>query len=872
MSICPAQSSCGHRSYLRRRQQREKIAKNVSKPDLALSTRERARPRVHGVEQSEESVTHDEFIDRSPPVKRSGKHSLHAKRSGKQSLHTMRHSSSFIYPSVPSPQTWYPSKRSSPLDLELEILPGTSPSVNVDSRDVELALSTASSMSSVAATTASSTSISVSASTSGPNSTRTSTSIALTSTSTSTSLTSLNPTSISTSASSIPSSTRSTLMSTSTSSSGSSSNILSTTSSSSPPTTLVPTSTLSSTASTDSLSSTLISTSSSASPTSSIPSSTASASSSTFSSMTTSTSPISTLASSSSISAPSTILLSSASPSSTHTSPSTALTSSLISSSSFTLTLTSSSNAAPSPTTTRSTFTYTPSLKYTSSPVTSSTPVIKPSLTPSLASSTNFSTNTGAIIGATIGGAVALVAAAFAIFLVCGRVRRNRSGQILAGGHGSQGGNRALGPVYTDQMGVVPLRKKVGVLARGFSLGGSSARPLNRTTSSVSSSAWRSPLSDEDGDVDYPGLHVPIPTSSTTAAPGFGFGFGEGSSSGHDHGSSSGHDHPSGSGESSGSTYNASSIQSSRSQAHNMPGFGQAAETMVGMASAMSPQPLSSHGHSTLLNQDRSHSSGTISSTKGNMNNNRVTNSAGDGSGSSNSHSNATKSGDQTARAPMMTVPIPKLKLNDRSAPPSRSTTPKSFKKGFIERLRGGRSSTQGTIQGSPSTAASTTPASSSYYPTYSTFPAQSSLLNPPLPLPDAPLEPPVLPFLQAPLPLPSPALTDDSRIAYTDGLLNPVHSTHAGEASANPVLHAGNDSSLSLGDHVDYSRPFGGFVFNRMDSSTTFTSADTRTTHPAVETPLYQQQPTDHSARNESFTTHIAVDDGDQGSYFPAG
>ncbi|KAJ3739874.1 hypothetical protein DFH05DRAFT_1463450 [Lentinula detonsa] len=266
---------------------------------------------------------------------------------------------------------------------------------------------------------------------------------------------------------------------------------------------------------------------------------------------------------------------------------------------------------------------------------------------------------------------------------------------------------------------------------------------------------------------------------------------------------------------------------------------------------------------------DRSHSSGAISSTKGSMNNNRVTNSAGEGSGSSNSHSNATKSGDQTARVPMMTISIPKLKLNDRSAPPSRSTTPKSFEKGFIERLRGGRSSTQGTIQGSPSTAVSTTPASSSYYPTYSTFPAQSSLLNPPLPLPDAPLEPPVLPFLQAPLPLPSPALTDDSRIAYTDGLLNPVHSTHAGEASANPVLHAGNDSSLSLGDHVDYSRPFGGFVFNRMDSSTTFTSADTRTTHPAVETPLYQQQPTDHSARNESFITHIAVD---QGSYFPAG
>ncbi|KAJ3827348.1 hypothetical protein F5880DRAFT_1609434 [Lentinula raphanica] len=523
-------------------------------------------------------------------------------------------------------------------------------------------------------------------------------------------------------------------------------------------------------------------------------------------------------------------------------------------SSSSIITLTSSSDIAPS--TTHPTFTYTPSLKHTSSLVTSSSTFSpNPSLAPSLASNTNFSPHTGAIIGATIGGAIALVAAAFAIFLICGRIRRNRLGQIL-GGRELQGGrgNRGVGPTagpFTEEMveqGVAPLGKKLGFLARGISLG-SSSRPLNRTTSSVqSTAAWRSPLSDEDGDEEYPGMNVPLPASPVMTAPGYGLGFGEGSSSGHGHdpGSSSGHEHFSGSVESSGSTYNASSVQSSRSQGHNMPGFGQAAETMAGMgASGGVHQTLaSSHGHSTLLNQDRTHSSGTISSTKVNMNDSSVGNSAGEGSGSSNSHSHSLHTTSQAA------APIPKLKVNDRSVPPTRSPSPKSFKKGFIERLRGGRSSTQNSMVATP-------PASSSYYPSTITFPARSSLLNPPLPVSEAPLEPPVMSFLQPPLPLPSPALTDDSRMAYTDGLLNPAHGLRTtGEMTDMSRPQAGNDSSLSLGDHVDYSRPFGGFVFNRMDSSTTFTSADTRTTtHPVAETPLHQQ----HDLPPE----HVTGDDG---------
>jgi hypothetical protein len=48
------------------------------------------------------------------------------------------------------------------------------------------------------------------------------------------------------------------------------------------------------------------------------------------------------------------------------------------------------------------------------------------------------------------------------------------------------------------------------------------------------------------------------------------------------------------------------------------------------------------------------------------------------------------------------------------------------------------------------------------------------------------------------------------------------------------PTGTGGNVSELSLRDNVDYSRPFGGFVSNRMDSSTTVATADTRTTQMA--------------------------------------
>ncbi|KAJ3811214.1 hypothetical protein F5876DRAFT_64983 [Lentinula aff. lateritia] len=392
----------------------------------------------------------------------------------------------------------------------------------------------------------------------------------------------------------------------------------------------------------------------------------------------------------------------------------------------------------------------------------------------------------------------------------------------------------------TEQSGApLSATRKLGILARAVS-GGSSSRPLNGTLSSASTAAWRSPLSDEDEDFEISAAQVPSPVS-TNIAPGYGLGFGEGSSSGHgqDVGRSSSHGHHSGSAESSGSTFNASSKQSSRSQGFNMPGFGQAAETMR-MEPPMSTKDVSSHGHSTLLNQDHSYSTGTISSTKLNTSNNHATNPAGEGSGSSNSHSHSMIPRETTPSAQALSIAIPKLKINDHSVPPSRPSSPKSFKKGLIERLRGGRSSTQGS-----SSTQVPTPASSSYYPSY---PTRSSLLNPPLPLPDAPLEPPVMPFLQPPLALPSPALTEDSRMDYTDGLLNPVHSARSGEEGIN-------------------------FVFNRMDSSTTFTSADTQMAQPAAETPALQH-PTARLAHFETdpMATLDAVGDGGRDSYFPPG
>ncbi|KAJ3900027.1 hypothetical protein F5879DRAFT_452772 [Lentinula edodes] len=145
MNTCSAQSSCGHRSYLRRRR-REKIQSDV-KSNLSLRTREGTKPdawrmnQVQGTERSGRRVNNDEVIDHNAPAKRSSNQPL-----------TTRHSSS----------SWH--KRSLLDDLELRI----SHIVDVDLSVAQSSSSSTSqsSMSSAAVTSASTTSVSAPTSTS----------------------------------------------------------------------------------------------------------------------------------------------------------------------------------------------------------------------------------------------------------------------------------------------------------------------------------------------------------------------------------------------------------------------------------------------------------------------------------------------------------------------------------------------------------------------------------------------------------------------------------------------------------------------------------------------------------------------------------
>lgn len=468
---------------------------------------------------------------------------------------------------------------------------------------------------------------------------------------------------------------------------------------------------------------------------------------------------------------------------------------------------------------------------------------------PTSAAKNDFATNTGAIIGVSIGGVVALIVGAFVIFLVCGRFRRRRA--IAAT-------NAAPSTSEAEPKGGIASR-----LARGVS-GSSrlSARPILNRDLSDNSLPWRSPLSDEDGPIEEDGENVEYPSRQRVGPPVTFVKYAKGSSSGHGHGSSSnGHE----SAETSGSVHHSPMQPPSMSQVHIMPGFTQAAETMR-MGSGSPPSPTapprspSSHGHSSSSThqghlsrsatasslQPNAHSSlayaGTGASTSG------AASGSGSGSGSSNSHSNSGGHGNTG-------VVVPKVKINGQSRSPSRASS--SNKRGFIERLRGGRGSTQGT-------SGVETPASSSYYPP-TAYPIRSSLLNPPIPpaahSPADTLKPPLL---QPPMPMPSPALTDDSRADYVDGLLNPLHSIRR-DAGLDPIGTGGNVSEVSLRDHVDYSRPFGGFVFNRMDSSTTVATADTRTTQtartPTPYTPTINV-PAEHARGSEDEPVDDSVDE----------
>ncbi|KAF5375754.1 hypothetical protein D9757_009005 [Collybiopsis confluens] len=165
------------------------------------------------------------------------------------------------------------------------------------------------------------------------------------------------------------------------------------------------------------------------------------------------------------------------------------------------------------------------------------------------------------------------------------------------------------------------------------------------------------------------------------------------------------------------------------------------------------------------------------------------------------------------------------------------------------------------------------TPPSASYYPV---IPERTSLLNPPLPhssstaggiMGGSQLEQMQM-SSRTPSPSPTPTVDSGGEYYANDGLLNPAHvRAAAGGAREDPggvelgggeggrgihgvgLSHGfrvalgggvetgnvegdlGNQSAYSLSDDIDYSRPFRGFVFNRVDSTTTVTSYDTRTT-----------------------------------------
>ncbi|KAK7683023.1 hypothetical protein QCA50_013695 [Cerrena zonata] len=74
---------------------------------------------------------------------------------------------------------------------------------------------------------------------------------------------------------------------------------------------------------------------------------------------------------------------------------------------------------------------------------------------------------------------------------------------------------------------------------------------------------------------------------------------------------------------------------------------------------------------------------------------------------------------------------------------------------------------------------------------------------------------------------MPSPAWTDRSSQNLPDGLLDPRLGVRLGTGGA-----SGSSAAISLRDDQDYSRPIGGFVNNRMYSTTTIPTVDTQGSH----------------------------------------
>lgn len=409
---------------------------------------------------------------------------------------------------------------------------------------------------------------------------------------------------------------------------------------------------------------------------------------------------------------------------------------------------------------------------------------------------------------------MALVLIVTAVFFFCARWRRTR---------------------HTAQ---TPAAATSG-LTRGSSKATGSRRTLMRNPSSNIS--WRPPLSDEydDDPEDHvqmsqvPMAHmvagVGVPTSPSHSSHEGDVSL---STSGHGHSSNLSHEQSPPSSPPVPSTSQTGVEMTRRpSLPRQMPGLGQVSETMrittvelspssppVSPTFSLSPQPLPTAAYGS--SSSHGHSSTELGGSSSLVHSNTMITTA---SSSSGSHSHSHSSHHATA-------PIPRVRIQEASPNSSlrqRTSSTGSFR-GLISRLRGGRSSTQdlpsGSLKGKGRANRVPAPASF-YYPGTSLPNRASSLLNPPLPLSFLSQEPAeIAPFSVTDLPLPTP----DEELG-PEGLLDPQLLTK--ELPTRPSLG-------SLRDNVDYSRPYRGFVFNRMGSSTTFATQDTRRRTPGVETP----------------------------------
>ncbi|KAI3616723.1 hypothetical protein WG66_011671 [Moniliophthora roreri] len=489
-----------------------------------------------------------------------------------------------------------------------------------------------------------------------------------------------------------------------------------------------------------------------------------------------------------------------------------------------------------------------------------------------------FAQNKGAIIGVAVGGVIAVIIAVVLLFLFCRRWRRKRAESVLPAASTS--------PV----VGLGSLRRDV---SRGGLSGSSSRRMLIRNYSSTDpghGGTWRPPLSDEDDDDPDPMQMAQIPPLPQSPMGVTGLSQGH-SSSGEDLGSgSTGHGSSQGGHSYAPDQYaayynmpsNADLVRRSSTQNQMMPGFGQAAEHMVVATDLSSrtttpmsptfsigppPPPLPRSASfnkvpppSAYAYPSSSHSHGSSSTDDVGLGPGRK-----NGSGTSLMHTNTMKSVTSSSSGShshsQSSVPVPRVRIQEATPTKADGDRLRGRRestgsiKGLISRLRGGRSSTQEldsmSINGKgKAKEVFPTPASSSFYPPTSlSGPMRpSSLLNPPLPppLPAGPVEMQQLGVEPAhvplgwihpePAPFPSPAPTEESLHA-PDGLLDPQLLSGSASVSRSDLHAPGHEitsrpSTGSLRDNIDYSRPYRGFVFNRMGSSTTFNTQDTRSTH----------------------------------------